>query len=287
MKKRTATLASLFAVGVLALSAGCSSGGGSGSGSGSGSGKTVITFMEDTPANSKESLTIRDLSAQYTKLHPNVTLQFEYVPQQNINQKIQLLAAQNDLPTLFSAGSATAIAKGLSKDGLLLNVAATFRQLGIYNAFTPVGVSLVQGVYGVPMVGIPKEADIDGFWYNKKIFAQDGITVPSTWSQLVSDAATLQSKGVQPFVTPGSPTVGWPITRMIGEYIERELGADAMTPVVQGKATLTDAPYLAGANAIASLGAKGYFGKGVASTDYPTGVSEFLTGPGFSSGMLS
>jgi raffinose/stachyose/melibiose transport system substrate-binding protein len=207
-----------------------------------------------------------------------VTLQFEYVPQQNINEKIQLLAAQNDLPTLFSAGSATAIAKGLSKDGLLLNVAATFKQLGIYNAVTPVGVSLVEGVYGDPMIGIPKEADIDGFWYNKKIFAQDGITVPSTWSQLVSDAATLQSKGIQPFVTPGSPTVGWPITRMIGEYIERELGADAMTPVVQGKATLTDAPYLAGATAIASLGAKGYFGKGVASTDYPTGVSEFLTG---------
>ena len=224
-------------------------------------------------------MTIQDLSDQYTKVHPNVTLQFEYVPQQNINQKIQLLAAQNDLPTLFSAGSATAIAKGLSKDGLLLNVASTFKQLGIYSVFTPVGVSLVEGTYGVPMVGIPEEANIDGFWYNKKIFAQDGITVPSTWAQLASDAAVLQSKGVQPFVTPGSPTVGWPITRMIGEYsTERELGAGAMTPIVQGKAKLTDAPYLAGATAIASLGAKGYFGKGVASTDYPTGVSEFLTG---------
>ena len=131
--------------GLLALCAGCSSGGTAGSVSG----KTVITFMEDTPANSKESLTISRLSAQYTKMHPNVTLQFEYVPQQSINQKIQLLAGQRALPTIFSAGSATAIAKGLSKAGLLLNVADTFKALGIYNSFTPTGVRLVEGVYGV------------------------------------------------------------------------------------------------------------------------------------------
>ena len=146
----------------MVLSAGCSSG--SNSGGSGGSGKTVITFMEDTPANSKESLTISDLSAQYTKLHPNVTLQFEYVPQQNINQKIELLAAQNDLPTLFSAGSATGIGKGLEKDGLLLDVSATFKQLGIYSSFTPVGVSLVEGAYGTPMIGIPKEARRSDSW---------------------------------------------------------------------------------------------------------------------------
>ena len=181
-------------------------------------------------------------------------------------------------PRSSPAGSATAIAKGLSKDGLLLNVASTFKQLGIYSVFAPVGVGLVEGTYGVPMVGIPKEANIDGFWYNKKIFAQDGITVPSTWAQ--------------PGVRRGGPAVqGRPAVRHPGvancrladhpddrRIYRARARSGAMTPIVQGKANLTDAPYLAGATAIASLGAKGYFGKGVASTDYPTGVSEFLTG---------
>jgi raffinose/stachyose/melibiose transport system substrate-binding protein len=241
-------------------------------------GKTVITYMSDTPQNLKEAQSISNLSKEYTKLHPNVTFKFEYIPQASINQKIQLLASQNQLPTIFSAGSATSIAKGLAKAGLLLNVSSTFKQLGIYDSLTPAGVNLVESVYGTPMIGIPKEANIDGFWYNKKMFADAGIDVPATWDDLVSDAAKLQQSGVQPFVTPGSPSVGWPVTRMIGEYIQRDLGADAMNKIVDGSAKLTDSDYVAGAKAIGSLGQAGYFGKGVASTDYPTGVSEFLTG---------
>ena len=100
--------------------------------------------------------------------------------------------------------------------------------------------------------------------------------MPTTWDQLTAEAAKLQAKGIQPFSASGQQ--GWPITRLVSDYLYRSLGPDALNDVASGKAKLTDPSYVKAAQAIADLGAKGYFGKGVESIDYNTSVNTFLTG---------
>ena len=51
-----------------------------------------------------------------------------------------------------------------------------------------------------------------------------------------------------------------------------------MNAVASGTAKLTDPQYVKAAQAVADLGTKGYFGKGVGSIDYDTAVNTFLTG---------
>ena len=34
---------------------------------------------------------------------------------------------------------------------------------------------------------LPLQYNIEGIWYNKKIFAAHGLTAPATWPELVSD----------------------------------------------------------------------------------------------------
>jgi raffinose/stachyose/melibiose transport system substrate-binding protein len=197
------------------------------------------------------------------------------VPQTSLDQKLQLLAGQNALPAMFAAGNAPATTKTLVKAGDIVNFQAELSKLGVISDVEPSAMSTIQSLYGGFYV-LPDEFNIEGIFYNKKIFAAEGIAIPRTWGQLIADAAKLQAKGIQPFSASGQQ--GWPITRLISGYLYRSVGPDALSAVADGTAKLTAPQYVAAAQAVASLGAKGYFGKGVESIDYNTSVNTFLTG---------
>nr|WP_300337881.1 ABC transporter substrate-binding protein [Actinomyces sp.] len=42
-----------------------------------------------------------------------------------------------------------------------------------------------------------------GVWYNKKVFADNGVSIPSGWEELLATAKDLKSKGVTPFFEMG------------------------------------------------------------------------------------
>ncbi|WP_369044085.1 ABC transporter substrate-binding protein [Streptomyces sp. Midd1] len=123
---------------------------------------------------------------------------------------------------------------------------------------------------------LPYEYNIEGIFYNKKIFTANGLEEPTTWDELTKASAKLKAKGIQPFSASGQQ--GWPLTRLISGYLYRSLGPDALKDVKDGKAKLTDPQYVKAAQQIADLGKKGYFGKGVGSIDYDTAFNQFLTG---------
>jgi raffinose/stachyose/melibiose transport system substrate-binding protein len=123
---------------------------------------------------------------------------------------------------------------------------------------------------------LPLQYNIEGIWYNKRIFADHGIEAPATWEQLVSAAQKLSAAGVQPFSASGQQK--WPLTRFISGYIYRKLGPNAFDAVYDGSAKFTDPDYVAAAAAVADLGSNDWFGKGVGSIDYDTATNTFLTG---------
>jgi raffinose/stachyose/melibiose transport system substrate-binding protein len=233
---------------------------------------TFLNITEDAQVGTEMKQLAAGACAAENKALP---LQVQDVPQASLDQKLLLLAGQNALPSMYAAGNAPATTKTLVKGGDVVNFQTELAKLGVLGDVEPAAISSIDSLFGGFYV-LPTQLNIEGIFYNKKIFAQDGISVPQTWSQLVTDAATLQAKGVQPFSASGQQ--GWPITRLISGYLYRSLGPDALSAVANGSAKLTDAQYVAAAQAIASLGAKGYFGKGVESIDYNTSVNTFLTG---------
>jgi raffinose/stachyose/melibiose transport system substrate-binding protein len=202
-------------------------------------------------------------------------LQVDTVPQASLDQKLQLLAGQNALPAVFAAGNAPATTKTLAQAGDLVDLQAQLTKLGVMDDVQPAAISTIKALYGGFTV-LPTEYNIEGIFYNKKIFAAQGLSVPQTWDDLVADAGKLQGAGIQPFSASGEQ--GWPITRLISGYLYRDLGPGALSAVAGGSAKLTDPDYVKAAQAVGDLGTKGYFGKGVGSIDYDTSVNTFLTG---------
>jgi raffinose/stachyose/melibiose transport system substrate-binding protein len=202
-------------------------------------------------------------------------LKIQTLPIGDVDQKVQLLAGQNALPVQFAAGGTPQLTKTLDKAGQVLDLEKTLKDLGAWDDIQPAAVKTVENLYGKFNV-MPYQFNIEGIWYNKKLFADHGIPVPTTYDELVAAAAKFKSAGIIPFSADGKD--GWPVTRLISGYLYRELGPDALQAVADGKAKLTDPQYVKAAQAIADLGKAGYFGPGVGSIDYDTAVQQFVTG---------
>ncbi|TME09181.1 MAG: extracellular solute-binding protein [Chloroflexi bacterium] len=260
-------------LGLAALLAGC--GTSTGSSPTSSNGSVTIHFLSVQAAGTGWPLVLSTITDQYAKTKPGSTFKVDFQDQASLNQKIQLLAGQGALPVLYNTPPADLLAQ-LAKNGEVLDIESTFNQLGVTQELVPAAVTLLKKVYNGKLSALPFELNIEGFWYNKQIFAQNGLQPPQTWDELVQIAASLQQKGIQPFAASGKQ--GWPLTRLVGNYIFRSLGPDALQSVQSGQAKLTDAAYVAAAQAVANLGKQGYFGKGVATLDYMPAVDLFLQG---------
>ncbi|MDT0548737.1 MULTISPECIES: extracellular solute-binding protein [Streptomyces] len=259
------------AAAVVVLASGC---GGSGSGSSSAPKEfSYLTNAENTTVKTAlDTLSKNACKAQNQAL----PLKVDTVPQTSLDQKLQLLGGQNALPVQFAAGNAPALTDQLYKSGKVADLEKKLNELGVYDQIEPAAISTIKALYGGKVEVLPYEYNIEGIFYNKKLFSENGLSVPTTWDQLVSNAAKLEAKGIQPFSASGQQ--GWPITRLVSGYLYRSLGPDALKDVADGKAKLTDPKYVEAAQKVADLGKKGYFGKGVGSIDYDTSFNQFLTG---------
>jgi raffinose/stachyose/melibiose transport system substrate-binding protein len=248
-------------------------------GSGSDSEDTATAFSLLTPA---ENSIVRDELAtlagdQCTAEDTALPLESETVAQADVVQKITLLASQDALPVSFVAGTAQVKPDGdIGKNDLALDYEATLKDLGVWDNILPAAVSTVKAAYGGNMASLPYQYNIEGIWYNKQIFADNDVEEPETWGDLVDALETFKDAGVIPMTEPGA--AGWPLTRLLGNLIFRDLGPDAMQKIQSGDAKLTDDEYVASAELLADAGTAGLFGDGITSRDTDTAYAQFLNG---------
>ncbi|MFD9399310.1 ABC transporter substrate-binding protein [Streptomyces sp. NPDC060011] len=247
-----------------------------GTGGGSASAPKDFSYLTNTENTTVRTALTTLSKGQCADANKALPLKVETVPQTSLDQKLQLLAGQGALPVQFAAGNAPALTDQLYQSGKIADIEAELKKLGVLDQIQPAAISTIKALYDGKVEVLPYEYNIEGIFYNKKIFTANGLEEPTTWDELTKASAKLKAKGIQPFSASGQQ--GWPLTRLISGYLYRSLGPDALKDVKDGKAKLTDPQYVKAAQQIADLGKKGYFGKGVGSIDYDTAFNQFLTG---------
>ncbi|MBN9239189.1 MAG: extracellular solute-binding protein [Leifsonia sp.] len=273
LRRGLITLVGALSVTTLAL-AGCAAGDSGSTGSGTDSEKFTV-LLNDENQNVKPVLEALSTGACATE-EAAQPLEFSSIPQGDMDANNQLLASQDSLPTLFSAGGTPSEAAKLDKAGKLVHFDDALAALDATDDVLPSAKAVIEKLYGGNFVMLPSQYNIEGIFYNKQIFADLGIEVPTTWDELNDAAAKVQAAGYTALSASGNQ--GWPLTRLISGYLFRTVGPDALKAVQDGTAKLTDPEYVAAAQAIADLGAAGYFGANVTSLDYDGATNEFLTG---------
>ncbi len=258
----------------LAACSGGSSGGPASGAAGKDPAKFTVLTANENPTLAKE---LDALAAGACKSENDaLPIEHQTLAQADTVQKITLLASQGALPTHFIAGTAMVRPDGdLGKAGLVLDYKKALTDLGAWDQILPAAASTIQSVYGHE-VSLPYQYNVEGIWYNKQIFTKLGLTPPQTFDELLTDAKKIKDAGYTPFAMDGKDA--WPITRLIGMYIFRSVGPDAMKAVQDGAAKLTDAAYVQAADQVQKLAEAGYFGKGFISEDAATANNDFLTG---------
>jgi raffinose/stachyose/melibiose transport system substrate-binding protein len=235
---------------------------------------TVLLTTEDSQTPQELKALAKGACAPEEKVQP---LSFQSVPSQTVEAKIQLLASQNSLPLLYVAGNPDIEPGGsLYKRGDVLDIATALKGLGIASDMTSIATATTQAQFAGTVPSVPFQMNIEGLFYNKKIFAENGISVPTTFAALLADAAKLKAAGVTPISASGSS--GWTITRWLSVLLYRELGPKALAEVAAGKAKLTDPSYLWAAEQVAQMGKDGYFSTGITNLSYNSATAQFLTG---------
>ena len=81
--------------------------------------------------------------------------------------------------------------------------------------------------YNGKQYGIPWDMGMIGFWYNKDLFAQAGITAPpATWDDYLADVGKLKAAGITPLAIAGKDK--WPSMHLWTYLVLRNGGGDAL-----------------------------------------------------------
>jgi len=235
---------------------------------------SVLLTTEDTQTPQELQTLANGLCSSEAKAQP---LSIQQTPSADIEAKVQLLGSQNDLPLLYAADNSDIIPGGdFYQKGDVLNIETALQKLGVSSDMTSIALSTTKAQFQGGVPSVPFQMNIEGLFYNKKIFANHGISVPKTYAELLSDSAKLKKAGITPISASGSS--GWTISRWIGILLFRELGPNAMKLVAEKKASLSSPAYLKAAEQVAEMGKDGYFSSGITNLSYNAAIAQFLDG---------
>ncbi|WP_432571475.1 ABC transporter substrate-binding protein [Kineococcus sp. SYSU DK005] len=187
-KSRTLAAAT---VAVLGLMTGCSAGS-LGSSDDDGGGGTTITWL--TGAEQDDQLQAQAVVDAFEQANPDITVEVEGRPGGGEGDNLVKTRLQT----------------GTMADVFNYNSGSLFQQIAPANNLTPIDASTVetideayhpqvsvgQDVYGVPY----GNAFGGGIMYNRRVFEQVGVQVPTTWAELVAAAEKIKAAGIAPVI---------------------------------------------------------------------------------------
>lgn len=234
-----------------------------------------ISWLLSRPADGAVITTIQEIADDYAADHPGFSLELITTPDRpSYLQKLETLAAANQLPELFDT-DATPYAAKLRDQGKMVDIEALLIELGIYDDYRPAALEYQRFDDG-DLYLIPFEFGIEVFWYNTDLLAAAGLDVPSSLDEIVGLCGPLREQGVIPIAMAGADQ--WPLERWISYHPFRLAGPDYVKQLRTGEASMGDESGAAAANWIYDLGQAGCFAEGFSSAGYTDARDLFTSG---------
>jgi raffinose/stachyose/melibiose transport system substrate-binding protein len=229
------------------------------------SGPTALTFWQYVGFH----VTVQKLIAdEYRKRHdPNVSLEITAYPGLN-EQRVAVkaaLAAQSPTPDIIAVEPG-AYAVDVYTSGSVLDFTRVFADDPEFRrGFWPNALELLT-INGA-VVSVPVVTNTVIVYYNRKIFAENGLAVPETLEDLKKIGAVLSAKGITPIVYPAGQDRNFPIFPYY-TYIGGTKADRLMREADLGRKPWTSPELVAGAEFVHMMAKSGLYAKG------PLGIKE-------------
>ncbi len=214
---------------------------------------------------------MEELIADFQKANPDVTVKWNNFDHEGYKSAIRnfLTADAPDVVAWYAGNRMEPFVKA----GLFEDVTDVWTANGLEDQLKSASPSMT--IDGKKW-GVPYTYYQWGIYYRKDIFAQQSITPPKTWAELVAASKKLKDAGITPF-TIGTkalwPTAGW------FDYLDlRVNGYDFHMQLTSGKVPYTDPRVKAVFEKWAELVKPGYFIENHAAIDWQDAVPQLVQG---------
>ncbi len=248
--KHRILLSAVLAAGVVLLVAAAASGGASKS-AGSAAGAKVNASVSGTVTfdgiwTGSEATDFGDVIKAFNKVYPNV--QIKYNPLGNNETTVLATAITGGNPPDMADIAAPGYVSQLVSQGQLKPI--TYASSTIAANFAPSWLQL--GTFSGKLYALVfKASNKSLLWYNVPDFKSAGVKPPTTFSQLLSDAKTLQAAGTPAYSIGGSD--GWTLTDMFENIYLRTFGAAKYNLLTEHKIKWTDPSVITALNTMAKV----------------------------------
>lgn len=209
----------------------------------------------------------------FTAKNPNITVKFETTVDTEYETKLTTALRANKGPDIAQL-KAYGELQPLTDAGYL--VALDDKLTGLKDFF-PQALVGARSITDNKVYGVPYAMPDMGVFYNTKIFADNGITVPQTYDEFINDCKKLKAAGIIPIAAGGASGTAWALEIMTGVVGPNIYGGDAFwNDIESGKANFTDPRWVAVLQRLQDM--YPYYSPGLEGVDYTAAVQQFITG---------
>jgi raffinose/stachyose/melibiose transport system substrate-binding protein len=211
---------------------------------------------------------------EWNAAHSDQKITTQYFQNDPYKQKLRTAIGAGEGPTLFENWGG-GILKSYVDNGKIADLTADLQKNPAWkDQFFP---SVLKSttfdgkIYGTPINGVAPVV----LFYNKKLFAEAGVSAPTTWTQLLSAVRAFKAKGIIPIALGGASK--WTDLMWLEYLVDRIGGSDVFANIAAGKANAWSQPaVLQATQMIQQLVDAGGFGTSFASVSYDTGQADAL-----------
>ena len=259
-KKIVAVMLSALTAGSLLLTGcggGSSSSGDSGSG-GSGGGDTLTVMCVGTEADTY----IDGYNAIAEKFSEDneygVTVEIEFYENEQYKTKLTTLMASNAVPDIFFTWELSYL-QPFVEGGKVADITSYLEEDQEWkNSFADGTLDLL--AYDGKNYGVPTQKSLCVMFYNKQIFEENGVEVPTTYEEFLEVCQTLKDNGVTPMTMCGRDA--WIPAQFVQQIAGGMAGDQLFTDVCDGTEPWNNETHVKAAEEVKKMADNGYFQDG-------------------------
>jgi len=241
----------------------------------------TLTYLTDDSEPSQARANA--LVDAYMALHPNVTINIELRPQgAEGDTVVKTRLATGEMTDLFFYNSGSQL-QGAHPADTLVDLSNEPFMANVVDSYFPV-VSQNGGVFGVPT----ETGMAGGILYNKKIYADLGLSVPKTWAEFESNNEAIKAAGIAPVIATFGDTWTSQLFVLADYYNVAQAVPTFAEDYTGNKAKYATTPAaMQGFNYLQEGFEKGWWQKDYATTKFEQGLKLLADGEGAHYPMLT
>lgn len=219
---------------------------------------------------------------EFERTHDGVKVKFEEKGFEQIQKTASMVLNSDEAPDLMEYNKGNATAGLLSKQGLLTDLSAEVTERGWDKLLSP-GLRTTcmydeRGVMGGDKwFGVPNYAEYSMAYYNKSLFDQHGIPLPTTFDELTAAMDAFVDAGVTPLAVGGKE---YPAQQILYQLALSKADSSWVSDFQRytGDVDFHDEAWTYAANTFADWVDRGYIGKDAAGVDAEGMGTSFMAG---------